>query len=36
MCDFIDAACCGHGDKEEAYIALADGRRFILDVEWSE
>lgn len=36
ICDFIDAACCGHGDKEKAYIALADGRRFILDVEWSE
>ena len=30
-CDFITAACCGHGVDEDAYIALADGRRFVLD-----
>ena len=33
--DFISHACCGHGDKDAAYIALKDGRRFILDKEWS-
>lgn len=30
-CDFISYACCGHGNDEYAYIALKDGRRFILD-----
>ena len=30
-CDFIDYACCGHGDDTKAYISLKDGRRFILD-----
>lgn len=30
-CDFIDYACCGHGDDSKAYISLKDGRRFILD-----
>ena len=30
-CDFIDAACCGHGDDSLAYISLQDGRRFVLD-----
>ena len=34
-CDFIDNACCGHGDDSIAYISLKDGRRFILDKEWS-
>lgn len=29
--DFISDACCGHGDDEQAYIALKDGRRFVLD-----
>lgn len=34
-CDFITAACCGHGVDEDAYIALADGRRFVLDrMKW--
>ena len=33
--DFISNACCGHGDNDAAYIALKDGRRFILDKEWS-
>ena len=31
VCDFIDYACCGHGDDSQAYISLKDGRRFILD-----
>lgn len=31
ICDFIDYACCGHGDDSQAYISLKDGRRFILD-----
>ena len=31
VCDFISDACCGHGDDEQAYIALKDGRRFVLD-----
>lgn len=31
VCDFIDYACCGHGDDEQAYISLKDGRRFVLD-----
>ena len=30
-CDFIDYACCGHGDDSLAYISLKDGRRFVLD-----
>ena len=30
-CDFCDYACCGHGDDEQAYISLKDGRRFVLD-----
>ena len=30
-CDFISDACCGHGDDSSAYIALKDGRRFVLD-----
>ena len=30
-CSFISNACCGHGDDECAYIALADGRRFVLE-----
>ena len=29
--DFIDNACCGHGDDSLAYISLKDGRRFVLD-----
>lgn len=28
---FIDNACCGHGDDSLAYISLKDGRRFVLD-----
>lgn len=35
QCSFITNACCGHDCDEEAYIALADGRRFIIDKEWS-
>lgn len=31
VCDFIDYACCGHGDDSLAYISLKDGRRFVLD-----
>ena len=31
VCDFIDYACCGHGNDELAYIHLKDGRRFVLD-----
>lgn len=34
-CDFITNACCGHCNPEDAYIGLADGRIFILDMEWS-
>ena len=30
-CDFISDACCGHGDDDNAYIALKDDRVFILD-----
>lgn len=30
-CDFIDYACCGHGNNDMAYISLKDGRRFVLD-----
>ena len=34
-CDFIDYACCGHGDDSLAYISLKDGRRFVLDkLDW--
>lgn len=33
-CDFIDNACCGHGNDKNAYISLKDGRLFILS-EWS-
>lgn len=33
-CDFIDNACCGHGNDDEAYISLKDGRIFVLS-EWS-
>lgn len=33
--DFIDNACCGHGNDELAYITLKDGRRFILDKKWN-
>lgn len=31
VCDFISDVCCGHGDDSLAYIALKDGRRFVLD-----
>lgn len=34
-CDFISNACCGHSNPSQAYISLKDGRRFILDKEWS-
>ena len=34
-CDLIDFACCGHGDKDKAYISFKDGRRWVLDKEWS-
>lgn len=30
-CKGITDACCGHGNDEDAYILLEDGRRFILD-----
>lgn len=33
-CSFIDNACCGHGNDENAYISLKDGRLFVLS-EWS-
>ena len=33
--DFIYSSCCGHGDDSQAYIALCDGRIFVLDTEWS-
>ena len=33
-CDFIDNACCGHGNDKDAYISLKDGRRFVLS-KWS-
>lgn len=33
-CDFIDNACCGHGNDDLAYISLKDGRLFVLS-EWS-
>lgn len=33
-CDFINNACCGHGNDDEAYISLKDGRLFVLS-EWS-
>ena len=35
VCDFISDACCGHGDVDVAYISLKDGRRWVLDKEWS-
>lgn len=35
-CKGITNACCGHGKDEDAYILLADGRRFILDRRISE
>ena len=36
-CDFIEYACCGHGDDDAAYIALKDGRKFILDpMKWCD
>lgn len=28
VCDFIEFACCGHGNDDRAYIALKDGRVF--------
>lgn len=31
VCDFIDFACCGHGDPKYAYISFKDGRRWVLD-----
>lgn len=33
-CDFIDYACCGHGNDKNAYISLKDGRLFVLS-KWS-
>ena len=33
--DFIDNACCGHGNSETAYISLKDGRIFRLWEEYS-
>ena len=30
-CTYIVSACCGHGNDENAYILLKDGRKFILD-----
>ena len=35
VCDFISDACCGHGDDSDAYISFKDGRRWVLDKEWS-
>ena len=35
VCDLIDYACCGHNDPDSAYISFKDGRRWILDKEWS-
>ena len=32
--DFVEYACCGHGNDEDAYIKLKDGRLFVLS-EWS-
>lgn len=34
-CDLIDNACCGHGNNSQAYISFKDGRRWILDYDWS-
>lgn len=34
-CGFIDNACCGHGNMDDAYISFKDGRRWVLDKEWS-
>lgn len=33
-CEFIDNACCGHGNDDQAYISLKDGRIFVL-ADWS-
>ena len=30
-CIGIVSACCGHGNDEDAYILLNDGRKFVLD-----
>lgn len=35
-CEGISDACCGHGNDEDAYILLKDGRRFILDRRLSD
>ena len=35
QCDLVDYACCGHGDDENAYISFKDGRRWILDPNYS-
>lgn len=36
-CEYITDACCGHGDDSLAYIALKDGRRFVLDqMKWCD
>lgn len=35
VCDFIDNACCGHGDDDCAYISFKDGRRWVLDKDYS-
>ena len=35
-CEGISNACCGHGNDENAYILLKDGRRFILDRRLSD
>ena len=34
-CDFISDACCGHCCDDDAYICFKDGRRWVLDKEWS-
>lgn len=34
-CPIIDYACCGHDDPSSAYISFKDGRRWVLDTEWS-
>lgn len=34
-CEGIINACCGHGNDEDAYIMLEDGRRFVLDRDLS-
>lgn len=35
-CKGIISACCGHGNDEDAYILLKDGRRFVLDKRLDE